>query len=70
MRQLHEMTIQAVQDRRRKTDDGKRMTDDGAVLRPPSSVLGDLSSAPHPASCDYLSSWWDGIGDWRNPSSG
>ncbi len=22
------------------------------------------------ASCDYLSDWWDGIGDWRKPSLG
>jgi hypothetical protein len=32
MRQLHDMTIQAVRDRRQKTEDGRRMTEDSAVL--------------------------------------
>jgi hypothetical protein len=63
MRQLHAMTIQAAQDRRQKTEDGQRMTEDDAVLRDPSSGI-------RPPSYNYLSYWWDGIGDWRNPSLG
>lgn len=38
------------------------MANSNTVLRAPSA----LPSAP----CDYLSYWWDGIGDWRKPSLG
>ena len=62
MRQLHDMTIQAVRGAGQKTHDRKQTAQDGAVVCPSSSVPRDLS-------CDYLSYWWDGIGAWRRPSA-
>jgi hypothetical protein len=54
MRQLHDMALQAVREEQRKAGNEREET---------------ISS---PASCagDYLSHWWDGIGDWRSPSPG
>ena len=63
MRQLHEMAIRAAREREPQTQGTRRRTGRGAVLQAPSS---SLPSAP----CDYLSYWWDGIGDWRKPSLG
>ena len=63
MRQLHEMAIQAAQERESQTQGTRRRTDSNAILQAPSS---SLPSTP----CDYLSYWWDGIGDWRKPSLG
>ncbi|MCX5647397.1 MAG: hypothetical protein NTZ17_22360 [Phycisphaerae bacterium] len=63
MRQLHEMAIYAAREEEPKTQGLGRTTDSNAVLQAPSC---SLPSAP----CDYLSYWWDGIGDWRKPSQG
>ncbi len=54
MRQLHDMTIQA--------------TREGGVGGQGSGVRGQESEADYrlPAT-DYLSDWWDGIGDWHRP---
>ena len=62
MRQLHEMAIHAAQEKEPQTQGARRRTDNKTVLQAPSS----LPSAPS----DYLSYWWDGIGDWRKPSLG
>jgi hypothetical protein len=63
MRQLHEMTIQTLREIGQKATDGGQ---DAAS----SSVIGLPSSGLRPPSSDYLSYWWDGIGDWRRPSLG
>lgn len=61
MRQLHDMTIQAIQGPRTATDGRDHPNVDGPNRRSASAVL------PEPPR-DFLSYWWDGIGDWRRPS--
>jgi hypothetical protein len=56
MRQLHQMTIQAARGNGPETENTKPMSAPSSALRSPLS--------------DYLSYWWDGIGDWRKPSLG
>jgi hypothetical protein len=72
MRQLHEMTIQAIRDQTR-TGRQKTRRDEAANMlssaQPrPARPAGPLA-APGDPPCDYLAYWWDGIGDWRKPSS-
>ncbi|MBM4028916.1 MAG: hypothetical protein FJ280_26500 [Planctomycetes bacterium] len=59
MRQLHEMTIAAAQGR--DPGAGSRGTQVPAQTGPAVSRSRDRSA-------DYLSYWWDGVGDWHRPS--
>jgi hypothetical protein len=78
MRQLHDMTIQVAQDTRPRTEDqGQRTEDERQTMadrtHPPSEIrsssIGNPPRSAHQGpACDYLSYWWDGIGDWRKPS--
>ncbi len=60
MRQLHEMTIQTLGKIGPRTPEGEHDTVS-------SSATGLASSGSRAPSSDYLSYWWDGIGDWRRP---
>ncbi len=46
------------------------MTIQATRERKPGSENEGRKTALAGASCDYLSYWWDGIGDWRKPSLG
>ncbi len=46
------------------------MTIQATRERKPGTENAGRTTASAGASCDYLSSWWDGIGDWRKPSLG
>ncbi len=46
------------------------MTIEATGERKPKAEPRGREAASTCASCDYLSYWWDGIGDWRKPSLG
>jgi hypothetical protein len=62
MRQLHDMAVQAAQGTGPRVEDTDQTATDSATHGPASSVSRGTA-------CDYLSYWWDGIGDWRRPAS-
>ncbi len=62
MRQLHDMALRAAQGTGPRVEDTGQAANDSVAFRSASSVsCGTV--------CDYLSYWWDGIGDWRRPAS-